>query len=169
MGLTPNYPDPVVVCSTTGTGVQPGILDIEVPAANSPGFPPVLQVLISNTATVLVKAALQVTASATPALVDPIDVSGGGFTVTLPQYPYDGMTFHFSEVKNSANALVIDGNGKTINGAATLSAGSALSPNAANLSMSRPDELPIFTTLAASLRAGMAITHWREPRRAAKL
>ena len=55
----------------------------------------------------------------------PFDVSGGGFTVTLPQYPYDGMTFHFSEVKNSANALVIDGNGNTINGAATLTMNAA--------------------------------------------
>jgi hypothetical protein len=35
------------------------------------------------------------------------------------------MTFHFSEVKNSANALVIDGNGKTINGAATLTMNAA--------------------------------------------
>lgn len=55
----------------------------------------------------------------------PFDVSGGGFTITLPASPYDGMTFHFSEVKNSANALVIDGNGKTINGAATLTMNAA--------------------------------------------
>jgi len=55
----------------------------------------------------------------------PFDVSAGGYTITLPQYPYDGMTFHFSEVKNSANALVIDGNGNTINGAATLTMNAA--------------------------------------------
>lgn len=55
----------------------------------------------------------------------PFDVSGGGFTITLPANPYDGMTFHFSEVKNSANNLVISGNGKTINGAATLTMGVA--------------------------------------------
>ena len=55
----------------------------------------------------------------------PFDVSGGGYTITLPQYPYDGMTLHFSEVKNSANALVIDGNGNTINGAATLTMNAA--------------------------------------------
>ena len=55
----------------------------------------------------------------------PFDVSGAGFSIFLPQYPYDGMTFHFSEVKNSANALVIDGNGNTINGAATLTLNAA--------------------------------------------
>lgn len=79
-GLTPNYPDPVVVCSTTGTGVQAGILDIELPQENIPSYPPVLQVLISATATVVVKAALAVSASSSPTLVDPIDVSSGGFT-----------------------------------------------------------------------------------------
>ena len=51
----------------------------------------------------------------------PFDVSGGGFTITLPASPYDGMTFHFSEVKGSSNALTVDGNGKNINGASTLS------------------------------------------------
>lgn len=55
----------------------------------------------------------------------PFDVSGGGFTITLPANPYDGMTFHFSEVKNSANNPVISGNGKNINGAATLTMGVA--------------------------------------------
>ncbi len=55
----------------------------------------------------------------------PFDVSGGGFTIKLPADPYEGMVFLFSEVKNSANALVIDGNGKTINGAATLTMNAA--------------------------------------------
>ena len=76
MGLIPDYPAPVVVCSTTGTGVQPSILDIESVFANSPGYPPVLQILISNTATVVVNAAMQVSQSSAPALVDPQDVSG---------------------------------------------------------------------------------------------
>jgi hypothetical protein len=81
-GLTPGYPDPVVVCSTGGTGVQPGILDIESVFANALGYPPVLQIIISATATVVVNAAMQVSQSSTPALVDPIDVSGGGFTTS---------------------------------------------------------------------------------------
>lgn len=52
----------------------------------------------------------------------PFDVSGGGFTITLPASPYDGMTFHFSEVKGiSSNGVTVDGNGKNINGASTLS------------------------------------------------
>lgn len=50
-----------------------------------------------------------------------LDASGGAFTITLPAVPYDSMTFTFSEDANSGNAVTIDGNGKTINGAATLS------------------------------------------------
>ena len=79
-GLLPDYPNPIVVCQTSGTGVQPGILDIG--AFNTPGYPPVLQILISATATVVVDGALQVTQSSTPALVNPTDVSGGGFTTS---------------------------------------------------------------------------------------
>jgi hypothetical protein len=79
-GLTPDYPPPVVVCTTTGTGLQDGILDIEVPQANIPSYPPVLQILISATATVVINAAMQVSQSSTPTLVDPQDVSAGGFT-----------------------------------------------------------------------------------------
>lgn len=81
-GLTPDYPPPVVVCTTTGTGLQDGILDIEVPQANIPSYPPVLQILISATATVVVNAAMQVSSSSSPTLVDPIDVSNGGFTAS---------------------------------------------------------------------------------------
>ena len=43
----------------------------------------------------------------------PFDVSGGGFTITLPASPYDGMTFHFSEVKGSSNALTVTGTART--------------------------------------------------------
>ena len=50
----------------------------------------------------------------------PFDVSGGHFTITLPASPYDGMTFHFSEVKGSSNDLIVDGNGKNINGVSSL-------------------------------------------------
>lgn len=50
-----------------------------------------------------------------------LDSSGGAFTITLPAVPYPGMTFMFSEDANSGNAVTIDGNGKNINGAATLS------------------------------------------------
>ncbi len=49
-----------------------------------------------------------------------LDSSGGGFTITLPSQPYNSMTFVFSEDNKSANAVVLDGNGKNINGAATL-------------------------------------------------
>ncbi len=48
-------------------------------------------------------------------------------------------------------------------------AGTGVRPKAANLSMSRPDELPTFTTLGANSSAGTAITHSPVARNAAKL
>ena len=106
-GLTPNYPDPVVVCSTTSTGLQTGILDIETAASASPGFPPVLQVLISATATVKVNAAMQLTQSATPGLVDPIDVSGGGFTASDFYDLIPGLRFYQINVTANTGTVTV--------------------------------------------------------------
>lgn len=75
-----DYPHPITICSTTGTGLQPNILDIG--AFFTPGYPPVIQIIVSNTATVAVYGALDVSGAAVPTLVDPIDVSGGGFTAS---------------------------------------------------------------------------------------
>ena len=76
--MNADFPTAIVLCSTTGTGVQPDILDIT--DFVNPGYPPVLSVYISATATVKVWAALGVTTGASPSLVRKIDVSGGGFT-----------------------------------------------------------------------------------------
>jgi len=54
-----------------------------------------------------------------------LDASTAGFTVTLPAAPYEGQTYHFSENANSANAVLIDGNGKNVNGAASLTMNAA--------------------------------------------
>jgi hypothetical protein len=51
----------------------------------------------------------------------PYNTTGGAFTITLPASPTEGMQFNFSENAGSATALTIDGNGKNINGASTLS------------------------------------------------
>jgi hypothetical protein len=53
------------------------------------------------------------------------DASGGAFTIFLPASPYDGQTYHLSEIAGNATALTVDGNGKTINGAATLTMNAA--------------------------------------------
>ena len=74
----PDYPNSVQLCQTSGTGLQTPILDIG--ESFQSGYPPVIQIVISNTATVVVNAAFDVTASATPTLVNPQDVSNGGFT-----------------------------------------------------------------------------------------
>lgn len=49
-----------------------------------------------------------------------LDASGGVFTVTLPLNPYTGFEVRLVEIANSGNAVTVDGNGKDINGAATL-------------------------------------------------
>jgi hypothetical protein len=54
-------------------------------------------------------------------------------------------------------------------GAFTCSADNGVRPKAANLSMSRPELLPTFTTFGAKPTAGIAITHSPVVRKAAKL
>lgn len=107
MGLTPDYPNPVVVCQTTGTGVQPGILDIEALGNATPGYPPVLQILVSNTATVIVNAAMQVSASSSPTLVDPIDVSAGGFTASDFYDLIPGLRFYQINVTANTGTVTV--------------------------------------------------------------
>lgn len=105
-GLIPNYPSPVVVCSTTGTGIQAGILDIG--AFNSDGYPPVLSIYISATATVKVWGAQSVTQSATPALVRKIDYSGGGFTVSDSYDLIPGIRFWQIEVTANTGEVTVE-------------------------------------------------------------
>lgn len=76
--MNADYPSSIVLCSTTGTGVQPDILDIS--NFSNPGYPPVISVYISATATVKIWGALSVTSGSSPSLVRKIDVSAGGFT-----------------------------------------------------------------------------------------
>src|ERR1035438_7613399 len=56
----------------------------------------------------------------------------------------------------------------TTRGGATRSAGVGVRPNLLNLSTSRPEQLPMATTLGASSSAGRAITHSFVARSAAK-
>ena len=115
MPLLPDYPNPVVVCSTTGTGVQPGILDIEAVKANDPEYPPVLQVLISATATVVINGALQVSQTNPATLVDGLDVSGGGFTVSDFYDLIPGLRFYQIDVQaNTGNVIVKAGSGQLL-------------------------------------------------------
>lgn len=90
MALVANYPSPIYLCNTTGTGVQTPVLDAS--DALTSGLPVPFQIVISATATVQIQAALEL--DSTGAMVDPLDVSGGGFTssdfrdlvITLPFY-----------------------------------------------------------------------------------
>lgn len=109
MSLLPDYPSPVVVCNVpgSGTGLQPDILDIENVFANNLSFPPVLQVLISATATVVITAALQVTQTNPATLVDPIDVSGGGFTASDFYDLIPGLRFYQVNVTANTGTVIV--------------------------------------------------------------
>lgn len=48
------------------------------------------------------------------------DATGGNITLTLDSSPRDGQTHYFSKIDASGNTVTIDGNGKNINGSATL-------------------------------------------------
>jgi hypothetical protein len=105
--MEPHYPGPVVLASTTGTGVQPDILDIS--AFMNPGYPPVLSVYISATATVKIWAAMSLTSSSTPSLVRKIDVSGGGFTTSDYYDMIPGIPFYQVEVAANTGQVVVEG------------------------------------------------------------
>jgi len=103
--MEPHYPGPIVLASTTGTGVQPDILDIS--SFMNPGYPPVISVYISATATVKIWAAVAVTSSSTPSLVNKIDVSAGGYTDSdfLDMIP--GIPFYQIEVTANTGTVVV--------------------------------------------------------------
>ncbi len=105
MTMHADYPGAITVCSTTGTGVQPNILDIG--GFLNPGYPPVIQIVISNTATVIVNGALAVTASSTPALIDATDVSGGGFTASNFYDLIPGIRFYQVNVTANAGTVTV--------------------------------------------------------------
>jgi len=117
MALVANYPSPIYLCNTTGTGIQTAILDAS--DALTAGLPVPFQIVISNSATVKIEAALEL--DSTGAMVDPLDVSGGGFTssdfrdlvITLPFYRVN-VTANTGtvKVKVGQGALAPGGRGK---------------------------------------------------------
>jgi hypothetical protein len=48
-----------------------------------------------------------------------LDATVAGFTLNLPASAYEGLTFVIAENVDSANAVIVSGNGYTINGAAS--------------------------------------------------
>jgi hypothetical protein len=105
MPLLPDYPNPVVLCSTTGTGLQPDILDIG--AMLTPEYPPVLQVFISATATVVINGALQVAQTNPATMVNAIDVSAGGFTTSDFYDIIPGIRFYQANVTANTGTVVV--------------------------------------------------------------
>jgi hypothetical protein len=104
--MLPDYPSPIVLCSTSGTGVQPDILDIT--GFVNPGYPPVISVYISATATVKIWGALGVTSSSSPTLIRKIDVSGGGFTTSDFYDLIPGIGIYQVEVSANTGSVVVE-------------------------------------------------------------
>ena len=99
------YTPSVVLCSTTGTGVQNPILDIGGMGVS--GMPPVIQVIISATATVKVYGALDISTGSPPQLVNSLDVSNGGFTASDFYDLIPGIRFYQINITaNSGNVTV---------------------------------------------------------------
>jgi hypothetical protein len=101
-----DYPSAITLCSTSGTGVQPDILDIS--DFSNPGYPPVIGVWISATATVKVWGALSVTTGGSPTLVRKIDVSGGGFTDSDFYDLIPGIGVYQIEVTANTGSVVVE-------------------------------------------------------------
>lgn len=110
MGLLPNYPDPILVCDVpaSGTGLQPGILEILLPQDNVIDYPPVIQIYISATATVKVWAALRVSAASVPTLIRPVDVSSGGFSASDFYDLIPGLRFYQIEVTANTGEVIVE-------------------------------------------------------------
>lgn len=101
-----DFPQPITLCSTTGTGVQPYILDIT--GFVNPGYPPVISIFISATATVVVWAAQRVTTGTTPTLVNAIDISSGGFTTSDFYDLVPGIGLYQIEVSANTGTVVVE-------------------------------------------------------------
>jgi len=104
--MQPDYVSPIVLCSTTGTGVQPDILDIS--NFHNPGYPPVISIYISATATVKVWGAQSVTGTTSPTLVRKIDYSGGGFTASDSYDLIPGIGLWQIEVTANTGTVVVE-------------------------------------------------------------
>lgn len=63
-----NFPPPIVVVNTTGNGLQTNILDVN--DFITKGLPPVIQIYISNAATVSIRSSGMLSSSDPPTLVN---------------------------------------------------------------------------------------------------
>ena len=110
-----DYPDPILICSTTGTGVQPNILDAS--AFSVPRLPCVISIHISNTATVKVWASVRVSGTDPATLTRKIDISGGGFTLSdFYDLPQNGPRYFQIEVTANTGTVTVEACPGLVNG-----------------------------------------------------
>ncbi len=65
-----DYPSPILVVNTTGVGLQPNILDARNFILSR--IPPVIQVVITNAATVTIWGSGKISTTDPPTLIDPV-------------------------------------------------------------------------------------------------
>jgi hypothetical protein len=106
--MLPNYPDPITLASVSGgaTGLQPDILDIG--AFFTPGYPPVISVYISGTATVEIIGALRIAHTNPSSLIRGIDLSGGGFTQSDFYDIIPGIRFYQVNITANNGTVVVE-------------------------------------------------------------
>ncbi len=101
-----DYPAPTIIAATTGTGLQPNIIDTT--PFRTPGYPPVVEIYISATATVYVWGALSLSTTNPATLQFPVNIAPGG-AVTASDF-YDlvvGIPFWQFEVAANTGTVTI--------------------------------------------------------------
>jgi hypothetical protein len=108
MGTVADYPPPTMIAQTTGTGVQPNIIDAT--PFITPGYPPVVEIYISATATVVIYGGLALSAANPPTILWQVDVSNGGVTSSVFKDLIVGIPFYaFNITANTGTVAILCG------------------------------------------------------------
>ena len=119
----PGYNDPIILCANVaGTGLQTAVLDIG--NATLPGYPPVVQFVVTGGATnVQLLGGHQLTGTTTVSVLNAFDVTGGGITAATADH-YDlipGIRFYQVNITaNNGSVTVLVGAGPTAPGVTSL-------------------------------------------------
>jgi hypothetical protein len=103
---TADYPSPIQVASTAGTGLQPAILDVS--QFITPDLPPVVQIYISATATVVITASGKLSTTDPATLVYPVQfgnsITGSNFVDLIGGAR---MFYQFNVTANTGTVVIL--------------------------------------------------------------
>ncbi len=100
-----DYPSPITVVSTTGSGLQPNILDVR--NFITARLPPIIQVVISNAATITIKGSGAISTTDPPTLVNSVTF---GNSITASDFVDliggAGIFYQFSIANNNGTVVI---------------------------------------------------------------